>query len=672
MMRMRTPTFGRLLSLLLTWVTLTALLSPDLPLVTKTIVAGIFVASFWNPGEGLLIAAGLAPLGSLIGVAFDADRFRLTEALVIAFFAGSLLRGWPTRDVASAFRRTVEPKPPKYASAAAWLLAAMVVASIAGVAWQLSRFPGALTSTVRSLAGSYYTTFDRIGIVEGAKLLEGLGLAAATIVLFRRRPALAVQVPSVLAASAICAAGASVLLWRGIGPASILQRYAKIGYRVAAHVGDVNAAGSYFAMALCLALGMSARERGTGRAIWLATSAACAAGLWMSNSRTAFASIGIVLAMTVVWMATRHWTPLLRRTVLVVALAGLVASGAVRARMLERDPDFRGADFRVQFVETSLRAIAAHPLFGIGVGRYYPESHLFLSPQLAWTYGTENAHNNFLQIASEMGIVGFGLFGLWIAGGIASASRALAIAPHDWRLVGALAGVVTFLATCLTGHPLLVREVAFPFWVQFGLVAALGSSTVLNADAGRTGAAIEHAPRRARSALWTAAAALGVLVLISRPVIALREPLAPPASAAVDGFYGWETGADGVRFRWSEKYASVFVPADVTRVEIPVRIPKEGRGQTPMGIDVTVDGVDRGRIIVFEWWTNLTLDLAPAPPPQTLNRINMKMDRTWRPALVVPGSADMRPVAVQVGEYRVIRRTGALNAPPRPAVTVPR
>ena len=114
---MRTPTFGRLLSLLLAWMTLVALLSPDLPLVTKTIVAGIFVASFWNPGEGLLIAAGLAPLGSLLGVTFDADRFRLTEAIVIAFFAGSLLRGWPTGNVASAFGPT--PSAPKYASAAA-------------------------------------------------------------------------------------------------------------------------------------------------------------------------------------------------------------------------------------------------------------------------------------------------------------------------------------------------------------------------------------------------------------------------------------------------------------------------------------------------------------------------------------------------------------------------
>src|SRR5438874_780711 len=157
MMPMQTSTFGRLLSLLLAWITVAALLSPDLPLVIKAIVGGIFVVSFWNPGEGLLFAAGLAPLGALIGLAFDADRFRLTEAVMVAFFAGSLLRGWPT---GAAFRRT--PRAPMYASAAAWLLAAMVVASIAGVAWQLSRFPGALMSTARGLAGAYYTTSDRI------------------------------------------------------------------------------------------------------------------------------------------------------------------------------------------------------------------------------------------------------------------------------------------------------------------------------------------------------------------------------------------------------------------------------------------------------------------------------------------------------------------------------
>src|SRR5207244_2791403 len=127
---------------------------------------------------------------------------------------------------------------------------------------------------------------------------------------------------------------------------------------------------------------------------------------------------------------------------------------------LAQDPEYRGSSYRVQFVEASARIIRAHPLFGIGVGRYYPESPLFLGPELAYIYGFENAHNNLLQIAAETGLVGFGLFAVWIAGGVALAARALARDPFDWRLLGALAGVLTFLATCLTGHPLLVSEVA--------------------------------------------------------------------------------------------------------------------------------------------------------------------------------------------------------------------
>ena len=476
-----TPAFRRLLSLILAWITLTAVASPTLGVMAKLIVGSVFAASFWNPAEGLLVAAGLAPLGVLLTAVFEIEAFRLTEAIVLAFFAGSMLRGWPEPSVASASRRSVGT--PKYATASAWLLAAMAVASAAGVAWRLSGVPGALPAAARPLVWSYYTTPDRIGIIEGAKLAEGLGLAAATIVLFRRRPAFAVQMPAVLGASAFCAGVASLLVWRGLGPASVLQQQARIGYRVTAHVGDINAAGSYFAMVLCLALGMSVRERGTGRALWLAAAAACASGLWLSASRTALASAGIVLALVAAWLVTSRWKPALRASALIVMLAVLVALGALRARSLQRDPDFRGSNFRVQFIETSARLIKAHPLFGIGVGRYYPDSNLFLTPQLAWTYGFENAHNNFLQIASEMGLVGFVLFAVWISGGIASASRALALTPHDWRLLGAFAGVVALLGTCVISHPLLISEVAFPFWVQFGLVAGLGASTVLNQGA---------------------------------------------------------------------------------------------------------------------------------------------------------------------------------------------
>ncbi len=662
----------RLLSLVLAWLTVVAVLEPSLPLVARVIIGGIFAFAIWNPAEGLLLAAGLAPIGALIAAVFDVGPFRLTEAIVVAFFAGSLLRGWPApsagSNVWSPFGPlTLESRRPTvaapwYATRAAWLLAAMAVASVAGILWQLSHVRGALAAVARPLLWSYYTAIDRSGVIEGAKLAEGLGLAAATIVLFRRRPALAVQIPAVLGASAFCAAVAGLLVWQGVGPLSLLQEQARTGYR-ASHIGDMNAAGSYFVMTLCLALGMSVRERGTGRALWLAAVVACAIGLWLTTSRTAFASAGIVLPLAAAWIATWRWKPALRMSALVGLLVGLVALGALRTRALERDPEFRSSNFRVEFTETSLRIIAARPLFGIGIGRYYAESNLFLGPHVAWTYGFENSHNNFLQIASEMGLVGFGLFALWIGGGVAVASRALAIAPRDWRLLGTFAGVVAFLVTCLGGHPLLVLEVGFPFWVQFGLLVALGSSTVLNHAAAprrrserATDVAIE--PQPARSALWPAAAGAGVLMLMSLTVAALRTPVAPLESRAVDGFYGWETeaGAVPVRFRWSEAYASVFVPGDVARMELPVRIPREELGRAEMGVEISINGIDRGRFLVGERWTMIALDMPVTVPPNDFVRVNLKVDRTWQPATVISGSTDARTVGVQVGEHRVVRR----------------
>ena len=54
-----------------------------------------------------------------------------------------------------------------------------------------------------------------------------------------------------------------------------------------------------------------------------------------------------------------------------------------------------------------------------------------------------------------------------------SGSTAVALVPRDTRLLGLTAGVMTFVATWTGSHPLLVGEVALPFWMAFGLMAAL-------------------------------------------------------------------------------------------------------------------------------------------------------------------------------------------------------
>src|SRR5262249_5289598 len=123
------------------------------------------------------------------------------------------------------------PGPPRIAVRAGWLFGALLVASVAGLAWRMARLPAPPSDDGFALIFKYFYAADPFGAIESAKLLEGLALFAATVVLFRRRPALADELPFALGASALVAAAASVLIWRGIGPLSVLEQYSRIGYR---------------------------------------------------------------------------------------------------------------------------------------------------------------------------------------------------------------------------------------------------------------------------------------------------------------------------------------------------------------------------------------------------------------------------------------------------------
>ena len=594
----------------------------------KLIVGIVLAVTLAAPRYGLLLAAALAPLARLITAFMGGHHFRMTEAIVVAFLVGWALRGDPDRR---------GPRAP--APIAAWLFAAILVGSLAGLAWQLLQYPGELPRAAREFGYAYFVVGDNFSFMDGPRLLEGLALVAATVMLFRRHPSLAVTLPSVLAAGAIVAAASSVLAWRQVG-----------GYRVSGHVGDVNAAGSYFALMLCLSLGMTASARDRRRWLWAVVSLAVAVGLWFSESRTAIAAASIVTIVAAAWYAAAHAKPSTRR----IAIAAMLTLGiAVTAWRVHRS-NF-GMEYRQQFYETSLRMIAARPLFGVGIGQYYPLSPLFLSPELAYNYGAENAHNNFLQIGAELGLTGLGLFVVWLGTGFVRAGKALAHDARDLRLLGVAGGVTAFAATWATSHPLLVSEVAFPFWMAFGLMCALAGSTLMNG--GQDGAAAAAGPARWRpSGAWLRPAAITMAMCLAllAPIGPTRATVMPPQSADVDGFYGWET-SDGVRFRWSRRYASMFVPADVTRVHVPVRMPVDRRFMRPLEVDAMIGGALHSRTRVGESWEILDITLPRAQPLRRFKRIDFRVDRTWQPALYIPGNADMRAVGIQFGEPSMFR-----------------
>ena len=628
----RSPTARFALALIPGGLTL-ALLSFNVGWPTKTIVGGVLALSAVSPVAGFVAVAAMAPFGHLLALAISVENFRLTEAVTLAFFSGWLLHGWTDR---------AGPTAPRFVVPS---LIALVAASIVGVAWQTWQRPGEMARDVTMLTHAYNLIDDRLGAAAGARLVEGILLALTTVTLFRSRPRLAVIVPAVLVAGGVVAAGTSWLLWYGVAPAQVLREHARNGYRVTAYVSDANAAGSALAMLTCLSLGMAWRARGWARALWLAAAAVTASGVWLSVSRSALAALAASIVLLAIWKAALRLGSARRSLVAGVVIVASVAGSAYLWRM-SRDQLARGGTLRQQFNQTSVRMIESRPLVGVGIGRYYTQSAMFMSPELAWFYGSENAHNYFLQIAAELGLPGGALFIGLFAIGLWRAGRAAATQRDDARLMGVATGVVAFLITAGVSHPFLVDEVALPFWIQFGLMLGLAGAT-------RDHWPAPDAERRSGRAPLIPVTVVTAVCIVASPVLRVwRGGIEPPANVAVDGLYGWETAADGVRARWSGEYASVFAPAGSVYAAVPVRIPDGARGLPTVTVTPSIDGKHRTPIPVGSAWSLVEVNLPPVDDPTRPRRIDLRIEPTWQPALYIAGNGDMRRVGVQVGECR--------------------
>jgi hypothetical protein len=105
-------------------------------------------------------------------------------------------------------------------------------------------------------------------------------------------------------------------------------------------------------------------------------------------------------------------------------------------------------------------------------------------------------------------------------------------------------------------HPLLVREAAFPFWIVLALAIVTAGS--------------QPSTWRPRSRTVTIGLVVAcVLVFASVPFRLDIPPVRLPASQ--DRFGPWQTVWDGKRFREAAEYSSLFVGADVSALDIPLR-----------------------------------------------------------------------------------------------------
>jgi hypothetical protein len=625
-----------LVGAILGWLIWVAVTAPEIPAAAVVAAAAVAAATVWHPGAGLLMVAALTPAAALLAQ----PPARAAELLAWALLAAWLLCIW--RPLAA--RESSGAVCPPAVAVPAFLYAATLAAS--WLALTIAGAPGVPEATlpwfvVHSVPQDHLVlSSPEPETWTALQSLTGIALLVASMAIVRDDPRLRRGLVWTLVASLTVLAVVTLVdiasQWAARGYEGwFLLRYLR-GERISVHLRDLNAAGSLYVLAGLTAAAAALLEA-RQRAVWLPAFVPIVPALGLTGSRTSvLAAIGGLLLLVV---AQRRWRLTRRQIRLLLALVGLLI--VIGVATFDWEPDVRGSagravNLRSQFLETTARMFASAPVFGVGVGRYFDRSAAFMPDALHELYGNENAHNFFAQQFAELGLVG-GLLFAWLAWALLAAGwtivRQEAEAPSA-VVVGLFAGVGAYLLTCVTGHPLLVPEAAFPFWIAAGaLVATAGS-----------------APSRTYRYL-AAVLVVGVLLVsgVARAAVSYARITQPPPEY---GFHGVETAPDGTTFRWMTRHAVTYVPAGPGFVRLRLQAPPDLALSRPLVIETALAGriVDRRELPPHQW---VTYDLPAAQAVDgPFRRIDLRTNQVWTQEVKLGRRAAARPIAVMVGEIR--------------------
>jgi putative inorganic carbon (hco3(-)) transporter len=254
--------------------------------------------------------------------------------------------------------------------------------------------------------------------------------------------------------------------------------------RAAGTVGDPNELAAALLVGLAIAVAFAAnRHIGAAyRALAGCSAALCLAGILISLSRGGL--LGVAAAMVIAILVGGRWRARVLAlagvlAVLAVGYFAFVASLPAKQRVL--DVGAEGGTGRLDLWTVGLRMIEAHPLNGIGSGQFPISSvHYLLRPGLiqsgAFILSTPKvAHNTYLNVTAELGLVGGVLFVGLIAFCIGCALVAIRRVKRaeDECMEILLRGFVVAIGGYLVTLLFLSESTAKLFWILLGLGPAL-------------------------------------------------------------------------------------------------------------------------------------------------------------------------------------------------------
>ncbi len=279
---------------------------------------------------------------------------------------------------------------------------------------------------------------------------------------------------------------------------------------------------------------------------------------------------------------------------------------------------------------------AAHPLLGVGTGRYAYFFREYADPKAATGFGPfwGTAHSTYLQLLAEQGVLGLVAFlvcfgHLWLR-----ALRRLAGLPDDRRLVveGLVASFAGWFVYAAVQYVFRVDALLYLAFVLAGWLAGL------------TAPLARRAPRPAARRVAWALGALAVVLVLARLEAGLRRPVPPGYEA---GFHRWERQPDGTSARWTGGRAALTARVQGRVLVLPLRAPIPDVPTRPQTVTMWVDGKPVATVrLAAPGWQPLVVPIDRAPGDHVL--LELETAYTFVPARLT-SSADTRRLGVMIG-----------------------
>jgi O-antigen ligase len=289
------------------------------------------------------------------------------------------------------------------------------------------------------------------------------------------------QIKRVIGCLAVSGAVLGAIAVLGARPQQVLEGGQAATNRAEASFQHPAVLAFFLILALPPTLALAFKGRAALRPVLIAAAALCTAGIILSLTR------GAILGGTAALLVLLFWPPF-RRTIAVL-LMGVALYAAFNYETLERSPQLRVLGERLQTItelqssrqnqrvyiwgETP-RVIIENPFLGVGAGNYgeVTPSYGIVGPG---GRSFAHAHNLFLTIGAEQGLIALALFVAFLAAVVAAGVRMITrysrspLYPYGLAFAASVAG---FLVSSIPDYPPDTLVVMAVFMIIVGALIA--------------------------------------------------------------------------------------------------------------------------------------------------------------------------------------------------------